>query len=186
MTRARFSEHLQAYDRRWRWITVAAFLLLVLAFAAGPPLAQVLLYPSLGQLEAPENRQVRVPIVSGLMVAVALLMLVLLSWATRWTARKFGLLCPSCAASLTGRNRQAALGAGKCGRCQARVVEDAPAPLGGAPLPSRDEFLARLGEYEAAYRREGLRDVCAALLSLPLGGLAAVPFGIYVVPFFRP
>jgi len=186
MTRATFSEHLQTYDRLWRWIVVAAFLLLVLACAASPPLAQVLLGQSLGQAEAPEQRRVLVLVVSGLIVAVALFLLVLSMWGTRWTARKFGLLCPSCAAPLTGTNRHAALGAGKCGRCQARVVADAPASPGGAPLPTRREFLARLEEYEAAYRQHGLRDVCAVLLSLLLGGLAAAPVGIYVAPFLRP
>jgi hypothetical protein len=186
MTRDTFSEHLQAYDRLWRWLTVAEFLLLMLAFAAGPPLAQVLLGQRLGHPEGPEERRAAVLVFSGLMVGMGLLMLVLLSWATRWTAKRFGLLCPSCAVPLTGMNRYAALGAGMCGRCQARVVEAVPAALGGVPLPTRDEFLARLEEYEAAYRRQGLRDVCAVLLCLLLGGLAVVPVGIYVMPFLCP
>src|SRR5262249_39065853 len=108
MTRPTFSEHLQAYDRLWRCIIVPEYLLLILAFAAGPPLARVLLGPP----EAPEELRVWVLVVSSLMAGVALLLMVVSAWGTRWTARKFGLLCPSCAAPLTGRNRHAALGAG--------------------------------------------------------------------------
>jgi hypothetical protein len=186
MTRAMFNEHLRAFDRLWRWITVAVCLFLVLAFAAGPPLARVLPEPWLGRPEGLEERQVRILIVPSLLMGVALLLLVLVSWGRRWTAMKFGLRCPSCVAPLTGKNRHAALGRGKCGRCQAQVVEDAPAPLGGVPLPTHDEFLARLGGYKAANARQGLRHVCAVLLSLPVGGLAAAPVGIYVAPILRP
>src|SRR5262245_54605611 len=66
MTRATFSDHLQAYDRLWRSITVAVYLLLVLAFAAGPPLAQVLLEPWVGEPEAPQGRRVWGLVVSSL------------------------------------------------------------------------------------------------------------------------
>jgi hypothetical protein len=47
-----------------------------------------------------------------------------------------------------------ALGAGKCGRCQAEVVEDAASFHIGSPLPTRDEFEERLRDYEAAYHRQ--------------------------------
>src|SRR5262245_7918024 len=122
MTRAMLSERLRGYDRLWRWLDFAGYLLLVLAFAAGPPFSQVLLGPWLGQPEGSEERRVGVRVASSLIAGVSLLLLVLLSWGTRWTVRKFGLLCPSCGVPLPGRQRYAALGAGKCGRCQARVV----------------------------------------------------------------
>jgi hypothetical protein len=64
-------------------------------------------------------------------------------------------------------------------------VEDAPASLSGALLPTRDEFLARLGEYQADYRRHGLRDVCVGLLCLLLGGLMSSAVGVWVEPFLR-
>jgi hypothetical protein len=189
MTRATLTERLRAYDRLWRWILVAAFLLVMLTVAAGPQLAQTLLDPWWGQPEGPEQRRDWVlawSAVSCLMMSgLGLLGLVLVRWGGRWAARKFGLLCPSCGVALAGY-RHAALGAGTCGRCQARVVEDAPSSLGGAPLPTREEFLARLGEFNAAHQRQGERDIRFVLLSFLPGFLAGWPFAVYVEPCLRP
>jgi hypothetical protein len=189
MTRVTFTERLRAYDRLWRWVFVAACVLEMLAFTTNPKLAQALLEPWWGRPEGPEQRRAWVLAWTGvatlIMSGVALLMLILVIWGGRWTARKFGLLCPCCGARLV-RYRYAALGAGTCSRCQARVVEDAPASLGGAPLPTRDEFRARLGEYMAAYRREGEWCVPAVLLCFLPGLLIAWPFSAYVEPCLRP
>jgi len=189
VTRATFTERLRACDRLWRWVCVMACLLDMLAFAAGPQLAQALLEPWWGRPERSEERRARILAWTGvatlIMSGVALLMLLLVIWGGRWTARKFGLLCPSCGARLV-RYRYAALGAGTCGRCQARVVEDAPASLSEAPLPMRDEFLARLGEYKAAYQRDGQWQVPAVLLCFLPGLLVAWPFSAYVEPCLRP
>jgi hypothetical protein len=189
MTRATLTERLRAYDRLWRWVLVATCLLVMLIVAAGPQLAQALLEPWWAQPEGPEERKVWALAWTGvatlLMVGVALLGLVLVRWGNRWAPRKFGLLCPSCGAALAGRNRHAALGAGTCGRCQARVVEDAPISLSGAPLPTRDEFLARLEEYKAAYQRHGGWFVSAPLLCFLPGFLAIWPVAA-LEPFLRP
>jgi hypothetical protein len=189
MTKAVLTERLRAYDRLWRWLLVVTCVLELLAFAAGPQLAQALLERWWGRPEGAEERRAWALAWTGvatlLMVGVALLLLVLVIAGMKWTPRKFGLLCPSCGARLV-RYRHAALGAGTCGRCQARVVEEAPASLGGAPLPTREELLARLGKYMAAYRREGEWCVRAALLCFLPGVLVAWPFSAYVEPCLRP
>lgn len=191
MTLATLNERLRAYDHLCRWILVAAVSLSMLAVTAGGQLGHVLVEPWWGQPEGPEERRARVlagTVVSSLIiVGVALLVAVLGIGGGIWAVRKLGLLCPSCGASLTGRNKYPARGTGKCGRCQARVVEDAPASLLGAPLPTRDEFLARLGEYQAAYQRQGEWDVHALMLCLFLPGPpAAWLFSAYVEPALRP
>jgi hypothetical protein len=188
MTRATFTERLRAHDLLWRWIFAAVCLLLLLAGTAGPQVAHALLEPWLGPGKGPEEWRVGAlagAVVSCLMVVgVALLVVALLRWGGRWTTRKYGLLCPSCGAALAGRYRHAALGAGTCGSCQARVVEDPPSPL-GVPLPSRAEFLALLGEYRAAWQRQArpyLRAVCLCFLP---GALAVWPFAAWVEPSLR-
>jgi hypothetical protein len=189
MTRATFTERLWAYDRLWRWVLVAAGLLVMLMVAAGPQLAQVLLERWWRRPEEPEERRDWVLVWSAvsclMMSGLTLLALLLVIWGRRWAPRRFGLLCPSCGVVLA-EYRHAALGAGTCGRCQAPVVEDAPPCLGGAPLPTRDEFLARLEEYNDAHQRQGQWYIRAVLLSFLPGFLVGWPFRVYQEPSLRP
>src|SRR5262245_18893024 len=178
MTRATFSDRLRAFDRLWLWIAVAGLLLMLLTLGAGPGWADAILTPTWERPEDPQERKQWVLAHSGIFTLItvgeALLILVVVIWGQRWTARRFGLLCPSCGVMLL-RYRRAVLGAGKCGGCQAHIIEDAPTPVGDDPLPTRDEFLARLAAHRTAYLRTGL-SVPAALLCFLPGFLAIWPF----------
>ena len=184
MTRATLTERLRSYDRLWGWIAVAVGPAMLLLAFAGPSLLPLVMQPRPGPPEGPEKWLAVIP---ALVIAgVATLLLAAVIWCGRWTARKFGLRCPSCGVPLTGRYRRAALGAGACGRCHARVVDDAPACFAGVMLPTRNEFLTRLGEYRAAYRREGEWGIRALMLCFLPGAAAVWPFSAFVEPCLRP
>jgi hypothetical protein len=126
MTRALLTARLRSYDRLWGWIAaVGGPAVLLLAFAA-PSLLPLVMERRAAPPEGPEKWLAVVP--SLALSGIALLLLILVISCQRWTARTLGLLCPSCGAALTGRNREAALGSGSCGRCHARIVEDVPPP----------------------------------------------------------
>jgi hypothetical protein len=188
MTRVTLAERLQAYERRSLWLLAVGSLVMVLTFVAVFVLWSRLVAPGSEETDGLEERQLRARTWSWVWLAFAGLGVVVrlvVFWGQLRTARKFGLACPSCGALLVRtRYWYVALGTGKCDRCQAQVVE-VPGSLSGPLLPTRDEFLARLGEYKAAYRREGKWHVPAALLCLLSGGLA-VPVGVFVEPLLRP
>ena len=187
MTRVTLAGRLQAYERRSLRLLAAACLVVLLMLAVGLVLWSRLMGP--GEPDGLEERQLRARAWSwawlsfaGLVVVVRLLVF----WSQLATARKFGLVCPSCGVLLVRRRYWfVALGAGKCGRCQARVVEDEPASPGGPPLPTRDEFLARMAAYKAAYLREGKWHVPALLLCF-LSVVLAFAFGAWAEPLLRP
>jgi hypothetical protein len=123
MTKAMLSERLRAYDRLWWRLALTVGPALLLLALAGPPLLSLVVGR---RFEPPEGPEKWLAVIPPLVLAgVATLPLVLVLWCENWTARRFGLLCPSCNAPLTGRHRPAAVGAGSCGRCRARIVEDA-------------------------------------------------------------
>jgi hypothetical protein len=126
MTRAMLTERLRAYDRLWGWLGVTVGPAVLLLALAVPPLLPLIVEPRFGQPEGSERwLAVTIPLA---FTAVATLLLLLVICCQRWTARTFGLLCPSCSVPLTGKHRRAALGSGNCGRCHVRIVEDAPLP----------------------------------------------------------
>jgi hypothetical protein len=126
MTRVMLSERLRAYDRLWCRLGLTLGPAMLLLALAGPSLLPLVVERRFGQ---PEGSEKWLALILPLaMVGVCTLLLILVLWCGRWTARRFGLLCPSCGANLTGRHRRAALGSGNCGRCHARIVEDACLP----------------------------------------------------------
>ena len=185
MTRASLTERLRAYDRLWLRITFPVLAAMLLVVVAGPLFLPLVMRPRPTPPEGPVKWLAVIPALTT--AGAATLLLALVIWLGRWTARRFGLLCPSCGAPLTGRYRRAALGAGACGRCQARVMEDAPACLASVALPTRDEFLARRGEHTTAYRREGVWYLIAVFFLLfVVGPLASWPVEAFVEPALRP
>jgi hypothetical protein len=184
MTRAVLTERLQAHDRLWvrlGWVLCPAVVLLPFVCLS---LCSFFIQPRPGPLVGQDRWLAVIP--SLAIAGVSTLLLVLLIWWGRWTARRFGLVCPSCRAPLTGKYRWSALGAGACGRCRAHIMDDVPACFAGVALPTRDEFQGRLGEYRAAYRREGGRYILAILLCFLPGVLAALLFSACEDPFLRP
>ena len=126
MTRAMLSERLRSYDRLWRWLALTLGPAMLLLAFAGPSFLPLVVEQRFGQ---PEGSEKWLALIFPLaMVGVCTLLLILVLWCGRWTARRFGLLCPSCGVNLTGRDRKAVLGSGNCGRCHARIVEDACLP----------------------------------------------------------
>lgn len=188
MTRATLTERLRAHDRLWGWILVPAYLLMMLTVAVGPVLGQALLEVWWQLPETQEQRRhwvlawsvVACLVTSGL----GLLEMGLVRWGRRLVSMKFGLLCPSCGIGLAGY-RHTALGVGTCGRCQTQVVEDSPFPLTGDPLPTRDEFLARLGEFHTVQMCQGNWQIRTLVLSFLPGILALWPFAVWVEPCLR-
>jgi hypothetical protein len=126
MTRATLSERLRTYDRLWCRLGLTVGPALLLLALASPPLLPLVVERRFEQPEGPEKWLAVIPPLA--IVGVATLLLGLVLWCQRWTARTFGLLCPSCGTSLTGKHRPAALGTGCCGRCRARIVEDTEPP----------------------------------------------------------
>jgi hypothetical protein len=183
MTKAVLTERLRAYDRLWMRIALGMFPVLVLLPFAAMAVLSLVVGPRPGPPEGSEKWQaLSLPLaVSG----VAMLLLALTMWAGGWTARRHGLLCPSCGDPLTGRHRRAVLGAGRCGRCRTAIVEEAPALPAGVTLPARDDLLTRLAGYEAAYRRQGIWYVNGLLPCFLPGALAAWPFQVFVEPALR-
>jgi hypothetical protein len=179
-----FAERLQRYDRLWRWSAVVMCPALLLLAFASPSLLPLVMERRVAPPEGPEKWLAVVP--SLAIAGVATLVLVLVICCGRWTARMLGLFCPSCGALLTGRYRQAAIGSGSCGRCRARIVEDAPASLGDVILPARHELLARVAEHQAAYRRQGGPYHAALWPCFLLGALAVWPIAAYLEPSLRP
>jgi hypothetical protein len=178
------AERLQRYDRLWRWSAVVVCPVVLLLAFASPSLLPLVMERRVRPPEGAEKWLAVVP--SLVIVGVSTLLLILVICCGRWTARKFGLLCPSCGAALTGRYRQAAIGSGSCGHCRARIVEDAPAGLDGVILPARIELLARVAEHQTAYRRQGRPCLAALWLCFLLGALAVWPIVAYLEPFLRP
>jgi hypothetical protein len=135
----------------------------------------------LEEADGPQERELRARSWSWLwliVAGVALLVRLLALWGQIRTARRLGLSCPSCGALLVVKKyRCPALGAGKCGRCQARVVEDAPAC--GVTLPTRQELLTRVEEYHADSLRWDPKCRLLLLCFLPflLAALAAPVVG---------
>jgi hypothetical protein len=126
MTRATLSERLRTYDRLWCRLGLTVGPALLLLALAGPPLLPLVVEWRFEQPEGPEKwLAVILPLA---IVGVTTLLLGLVLWCQRWTARTFGLLCPSCGVPLTGKHRAATLSSGCCGRCHARIVEDAWPP----------------------------------------------------------
>ena len=184
MTKAMLTERLRAYDRLWGRITLVVVATVVLFAFAGVAVLPLVAVPPAAAPDGSEKwRALTLPLaISG----ASMLLLALTIWCGRWTARRSGLLCPSCGVPLTGRHRRAALGAGRCGRCHTLIVEDAPASLVGVVLPTRNDFLTRLGEYQAAYRRQGTWHVNAILLCFLPCMLLPWLFHAFVEPALRP
>jgi len=187
MTRAALRDRLRAFDHLWLGIAVGVLLLMLLTIAAAPQWAEALLAPTWERPEDSEERKQWVLAYTGIVTLItvgeALLMLVVVIWGQRWTARKLGLVCPSCGVALL-RSRRAVLGAGKCSGCQAHIVADAPVPLSGEPLPTRDEFLKRLAAYKEAYQRTGQWCVPAVLLCFLPGFIMCWPLTV-LEPAYR-
>jgi hypothetical protein len=188
MTKATLTERLRAHTRLWWWILVTAGPAFLVLFFAVPEIELHMIgWPPARPLEREERRAADLTLAivfSSTSLATTLILFLLMSWCSRWLARKFGLLCPCCSAALSGRYRYAAVGAGKCGSCQARVVEDAPASWIGV-LPTRDELLTRLSEYKAAYLRPGNLWINGIWLCFLTSGLLIWPFHVYVWPFLQ-
>jgi hypothetical protein len=130
MTRDELVERFRKYPLLLLWIVVPAGVVMVLTAAVGLRLWSVLLEAGPGEADGTAEREARARAlwwVQGIIVAVGVLLLLLVAWGHRWAARRLGLACASCGASLTPkRYSRAALGPGTCVRCGARVVEDAP------------------------------------------------------------
>jgi hypothetical protein len=122
MTRAILTERLRAFDRLWWWVGVTVGPTVLRFALVGPSLLPLVVEQRFGQ---PEGSGKWLALILPLAITgVATLLLVLVLWSQRWTALRYGLLCPSCGRALTGRYRQEALSSGSCGHCHAQVVED--------------------------------------------------------------
>jgi hypothetical protein len=189
MTKATLTELLQAHTRLWWWIVgTAGRAYFVLFFAIPEIVLHFIGWPLARPLEREERRAAGLALAivfCSTSLATTLVLILLMRWCSRWSARKFGLLCPSCGAALCGRYRYAALGAGKCGSCQTQIVGDAPASLIGVVLPTRAELLTKLGEYMTAHARQANLWILAIWLCFLTSGLVIWPFQVYVEPSLR-
>jgi hypothetical protein len=149
MTHDTLSIRLRAHTRLTLWLLVSAAVVMVLTTAAGLRLWDDLMAPGPGEADGPAQREARARSlwwVHATMAGVGVLLLLLVGWGQRRTARMLGLVCPSCGGSLVVRRRstRAALDAGMCVSCGARVVEDATAASApSAPNPSLHPTAAR-------------------------------------------
>jgi hypothetical protein len=129
-----FAERLAAYDRHWFRVTLV-FVGAIVLIALGCPWAFGLSFWT------PQEYEKTARVVCSLGLAVfCFAVLVFIGCHGRATIRRFRLVCPSCGAALTGRQRRPALAEGKCGKCGARIssegrAEQLPQPTGTAVRP---------------------------------------------------
>src|SRR5690242_13640880 len=99
MNRAVLTERLRAHDRLWCRIGITLGPALLLLALAGPPLLSRVVGRRFEK--PPEGPEKWLAVIPPLVLAAGFgLLLALVIWCGRWTARRFGLVCPSCGVSL--------------------------------------------------------------------------------------
>jgi hypothetical protein len=125
MTRAELEARWRQYNRHWLWVAVVIFSVLICAILFGIP--TVLGLPARILSNPPENERPLRVVWSLCNAGVGVIAMVFVVCYRPVTARRFGLICPSCASSLTRERRDSLLSTRTCSRCGAKVIDDWPA-----------------------------------------------------------
>jgi len=104
MTRAELAERFRAHDRHWLRVGLSLVAFVASVAVAGPLLLGLSFWTPLES-----ERPIRL-VWSLCFAALSTLILAFVVWHGRKTARRLGLVCPSCKASLTNRQRQVICG----------------------------------------------------------------------------